>query len=208
MAIVKVWDDVYTEEELEGIWHVLNQIQERGLWDTEERVGSSTEKESGRNKRSGKAAWLGGLRKRKLPDDLHYVNETVAKLFNQGYTADYSEGGLFEKGILLTNSHENLLSYYEDGDRYLAHWDASPYTALTWFCKEPQAFTGGDLFFPELNDLVPFRNNRTVLFPGHLFHEVVTVNLPPDLANQGFGRYCLTQFLNIDPQMHAAEEKK
>jgi hypothetical protein len=205
MSIVKVWDNVYEDEELSEIWRVLETIHEGGLWDSESKVGSAKLKKE--NRRTGRGVWLGSVGKRELPEDLHGINLIVMKLYDKGFTGDYASEGLFERGILLTNSHENLLSYYEDGDRYLPHWDASPYTALTWFCKEPQAFSGGDLYFPELDQTLPFANNRTVIFPGHIWHEVTPVSMSKDKCGLGLGRYCLTQFLRIDSHKHAEETK-
>ena len=198
-ALIKIWDGLYNDQETAEIWRVLDAVQERCLWDTDERVGSATLKTE--NKRQGRGVWLGSSGRQELPDDLHGINEILMKLYD-GPTSEYASEGMFERGILLTNSHQNLLSYYENGDHYKAHWDSSPYTALTWFCREPQAFSGGDLFLPEINETVPFKNHRTVLFPGHVWHEVTPVRMPEELSGQNLGRFCISQFLRIDSHLH------
>lgn len=93
-----------------------------------------------------------------------------------------------------TDEDHTLISYYEDGDYYLPHDDTALYTVLTWFYKEPKSFTGGDFVFPDYNVRIECKNNMTIIFPSIISHSVECVKVDEDKLNQGFGRWCLTQF--------------
>ena len=97
----------------------------------------------------------------------------------------------------LYNNKSTLLSYYEDGDYYSAHQDASVLTAVTHIFKEPQTFQGGDLLFPDFNGEIKVRNNHTVIFPGMINHSVTKVTMNDEDLNKKYGRFCMTQFLHF-----------
>lgn len=198
MSIVKVWDDVYSAEELQVIWEVLDAITERNVWEPEVTVGVATT-ENKQSIKKGRGLWLGGATDQTLPDDLHRINAVLTKTF-KGFTAEYGAEGFWERTILRTNSHSNLLNYYEDGDYYAPHTDHCPFSAITWFLKEPKCFAGGDLYLPEFKKSVEVKNNRMILFPGHLFHQVQPVTMAPEHLGKGLGRYSISQFLIDDVQ--------
>ena len=85
--------------------------------------------------------------------------------------------------------------YYGNGDYYEFHSDRSVITAITWLCKTPKKFIGGDLKFNN-NYIIECVNNRTVVFPSFLPHSVTLLKL--DSIDTGHdGRYAITQFTGI-----------
>ena len=119
---------------------------------------------------------------------------SVLKVFN-GATVEYSRLGFWESSILNTNRHGVLVSYYDDGDEYLDHFDLSSFTILMWFYKEPKRFKGGNLILRDIGEEIEVRNNRMTIIPGHTVHAVpkVTVKGAPEKS----GRYCISIFLNV-----------
>ena len=96
-----------------------------------------------------------------------------------------------------TNSDSTMISYYEDGDHYGAHWDSATTTILRWFFKEPKKFKGGDLFLGDNNIKIECKQNRAVIFPCFLNHSVNKIEMFDDVnSNDKLGRYCITHFLS------------
>lgn len=62
-----------------------------------------------------------------------------------------------------------LLNIYKNNEEYNAHTDNSVLTAITMF--KIGEFTGGELVFPDFDEVVEFKENRLVLFPGCLLHK-------------------------------------
>lgn len=88
----------------------------------------------------------------------------------------------------------NMISYYGPNDYYDSHYDKFQFTALIWVFKEPKKFTGGDLFFEEINRTVEVTNNRMCIFPSYLLHKVNKINMSEDDFRNGYGRYTITHF--------------
>jgi len=89
----------------------------------------------------------------------------------------------------------DLISYYGPDDYYDTHYDLYQFTCLIWLYKEPKKFTGGDLFFPELNKNIQLKNNRMIFFPGYLLHKVDKINMSKQDFENGYGRYTVTHFV-------------
>ena len=100
---------------------------------------------------------------------------------------------------MIENKDFTLISYYENNDYYKAHADTSDITALTWLFKEPKRFTGGDLIFPDTEERIECKNNKIILFPGCIRHQVTEINMEKQHQNQKLGRWCITQFLHSNP---------
>ena len=92
-----------------------------------------------------------------------------------------------------------LLSYYGDGDYYKSHTDSCVCTALTWLHREPKEFKGGDLIFPDHEVTVQCKNNRVLIFPAMINHEVLKIEPVGESLRAGFGRWCITQFMHVSP---------
>tara|TARA_R100001443_G_scaffold1393_1_gene5201 strand:- start:64 stop:765 length:702 start_codon:yes stop_codon:yes gene_type:complete len=106
------------------------------------------------------------------------------------------------------NEDTTLVSYYEDNGYYKAHWDKALLTSCTWFYREPKCFDGGDFilnapYWKEhvLNNSYPpatieSKNNRIVLFPSFIPHQVTPISIKEQHKNErGVGRFTITNFL-------------
>jgi hypothetical protein len=82
-----------------------------------------------------------------------------------------------------------LVNYYGENDYYKPHVDNSVKTFTVFLSKEPDAFSGGDFKFNDLDITIPFKNNSYVVFDQGLTHEVTPVHL-----KKSTGRYSLTYF--------------
>ena len=91
-----------------------------------------------------------------------------------------------------------MISYYENEGYYKKHQDSTILTALTWFYKEPKKFEGGNVVF-SCNDVeveIKCNNNRAVIFPGIIHHQVKTVHMDKEYLNKRCGRFCMSQFMS------------
>ena len=111
---------------------------------------------------------------------------------------EYSELHITNLTTANTNELWFLVSYYENSDYYKPHEDATFATALFWFNKEPQKFTGGDLTFNNTNEVVDYKNNSMIIFPGWARHSVSPVYFDGDGDREG--RYCVTVGMHIVPK--------
>lgn len=93
-----------------------------------------------------------------------------------------------------TSSDTTLISYYEQSDYYKPHKDEAIFTSLCWFNKEPKSYSGGDLTFTDFDITIECKNNRMLVFPSFIKHEVSEVKPNKDKIEKGYGRWCLTQF--------------
>lgn len=107
----------------------------------------------------------------------------------------------FSFGKYLTNTERNniFVNYYENGHYYKSHKDASVVSQITWVYRQPKMFTGGNIFFSDMNETIECLHNRTLFFPGHYFHEVKEVNMndnfkKEDFDNQYYGRFSINNF--------------
>lgn len=87
------------------------------------------------------------------------------------------------------NSHSTLVNFYRDGDFYKSHYDISVLTAVTLFSLGD--ISGGDLVLTEANEVIKFRENRVIIFPGCVPHHAESV-----IAADGSYRVSMVQFLN------------
>lgn len=83
-----------------------------------------------------------------------------------------------------TNWDNHLISLYSDSDYYESHRDSSVITMILYMYKEPKNFTGGELYFPELDTEFNCVNNSAIIFPSTLMHEVKTVQTQCEISNE------------------------
>lgn len=187
-------DDVYSEEELKLIWQELEFLTYSEKWKDPKETGSAVLNE--RILKNNLGVFLDGdngiYRERKTSNILS-VNR---KIMNKEILGEYINLSFGYNSALMSNYDTTLISYYEDSHYYDRHNDRSVFTALTWFYKEPKMFFGGDLIFPDYKKFtIPLKNNRALLFPSFLFHEVEEICMPEH--KPGYGRYCMAQFFMI-----------
>jgi hypothetical protein len=120
------------------------------------------------------------------------------KIFSAPVFKAYAELHPLTKCINVVNSDTTLLSYYESTDHYKPHADVAVVTALSWHYQQPRQFEGGDLVFTDLDETIPVENNMLIVFPSCLRHGVTQVKMKDGVEPwKGFGRYCLSSFMNI-----------
>jgi hypothetical protein len=96
------------------------------------------------------------------------------------------------------NHYTTKIRYYETGEYYRGHTDTSRFTAVSYFFKEPKSFKGGELHFDEFDYTFEIENNSTIIFVGSIMHSTTELTMTDNAQRfSGFGRYAMTQFLNI-----------
>jgi Rps23 Pro-64 3,4-dihydroxylase Tpa1-like proline 4-hydroxylase len=100
------------------------------------------------------------------------------------------------------NSHNCIVSYYEESDYYHAHHDIAMITMLTWLYEEPKAFSGGNLILRDKKDNIVSEieciANRSVLFPSYIRHEVNAIHMDKKDLDQKKGRFTVSQFFHMN----------
>ena len=99
----------------------------------------------------------------------------------------------FKHAIILTRSF--LLNYYEDRNYYKPHPDQGLLTCLHWFYKEPKSFEGGEFIISDYNKKIELANNKMIIFPSQLMHEVTPIIMKEEDKGKKLGRWCITTFL-------------
>lgn len=98
--------------------------------------------------------------------------------------------------LKIINEYFTKIKYYENGNYYRKHEDTSRFTVLTYFYKEPKAFTGGDLYFNDYDYTIPLENNMLVFFVGCISHSSLDVKMNDNYSKcSGYGKYVMNQFL-------------
>ena len=126
---------------------------------------------------------------RKLSDIISLMEKMRQTTFHDYITKTC---GIYN-GFKNTSIDSSMIAYYEDTQYYEPHTDTCKYSILIWINKEPKKFTGGDLILPDLKTKIECKNNRLVLFPGMMFHEVTEVKMKGKYK-LGDGRYCIVHF--------------
>ncbi len=200
LAIV---DNYYTPEELSLVWEELDFLTYKDKLDPPDLTG--TAQIDGKNAKQNSGLFLDSLyAKRELSNIMTVNSESIMRNWNEIMVASHNEKDWFFREISREwlKSNTMLMSYYEDEDYYETHKDAAVITVLHWLYREPKRFKGGDLIFPDYKDDngnpmgVEVVNNRTILFPSCISHQVIPIIMEEKYKNQKLGRYCITQFLH------------
>ena len=189
-------DDYYDEVELQLIWEELEFLS------YPIKLKRATEK-------SGGAVTNGKLVKQNFhryidniysDRELSNILAVNRKLFIDDMGIMKQHGHWFFKNINFTHDWTQV-GYYENNDNYGLHRDSAVITSLTWLHKEPKRYTGGNLFLDGEIE-IECVNNRTLIFPSMITHEVTPVQLEEKYCNQRLGRYCISQFCWADMENH------
>tara|TARA_X000000368_G_scaffold10235_1_gene8151 strand:+ start:173 stop:904 length:732 start_codon:yes stop_codon:yes gene_type:complete len=210
-----VIDNFYSEKELSLIWNELNFFLDGDKFNPPENTGTAYSFKENKPIKKNKGIFLDNLYQERKYSNILTVNRKLYQNFNN-ITSNCKSwwfpciAGSFSAIACDTT----LVSYYEDSDYYESHWDQSVITSLTWFYKEPKVFEGGDLILNSKslrsyssNDIHPLnlmgspekietKNNRMLLFPSVVPHQVTPIKIDPIYKNKGMGRFCITNFLN------------
>ena len=184
-------DDFYNYWEIGQIWSELKELTEADVFLDPHQSWSAVE--HGKFLKNNKCIHLDEYyaKKRQKSDILH-INR---KIFQENLL-ERSENWFFKNFIKTCDYDSTLLSYYEGDNYYRAHSDAAMVTGLYWFYKEPKEFRGGEFLFPDYKIDIEVANNRLLLFPSFIKHQVMEVFLDPKFTDQNMGRWCMTQFLD------------
>lgn len=185
-------ENMYSEDELELIAEELKFLTYPEK--LEEPILSGSAMKDGKVLKENRALFLDDLYKKREISNILKVNR---KLFLSEYLDSYANLNFGYKSIKECNRDTTLISYYENGGYYKPHKDNSMHTAVTWFFREPRLFEGGNLYFSEYNEKIEIKHNMTIMFPSFVLHAVDEITMVEDLPS-GFGRYCMTQFIDIN----------
>ena len=184
-------ENFYNQEELELIWEELNFYTKPGKFLEAKDFGGVVDKTN---------------HHAILLDDLYEKNRDISNILNVNRK-------IFLEEILDTfsNIHDccsiapstnwdiTKVRYYHDGEYYKPHIDVNfQFLAFSYFYKNPKRFKGGELYFPKYNYEYPCYDNSIIFFPGWVEHGVNEVKIEDSDYYDGYGRYAITIFHNIN----------
>jgi Rps23 Pro-64 3,4-dihydroxylase Tpa1-like proline 4-hydroxylase len=182
-------DDMYNSEELNFIWKELDFIQtSNNFLDPYTSGGAMLE---GKVLKNNYGIYLDHRYKDR---DSSLILKISRKLWHEDIVRET------QKHWALTPHFEanldySLLSYYKNSNYYKPHIDAACLTAITWFYKKPKMFDGGDLAFNIGTGYdVECKDNRMILFPSSIPHQVYDISLD-DVNYPEHGRWAMSQFI-------------
>jgi hypothetical protein len=180
-------DDVYTEDEMAQIWREIYFLKSK-FQDPNDTVPAII---GGTVLKKNKALFIDDVYADRGFSDLLRVNR---KVFTADVINAIAELHPAYGAVRSCNVDSTMINYYADGDYYKAHIDTSVFTFITFLVQEPQGFSGGDFLFPDFEYTVKQKNNRVVIFPGCIRHQVTKVKLNTPVSE---GRFSMSQFLNM-----------
>lgn len=186
-------ENFYSSEELKYIWEELEFLTKNKLKDPHETAPAVTE--TGKILKKNKACFLlhEYSNDRTKSPILYYTN----KLYNPNFVKEVSSKHWLFRYLHICNYDAYLVSYYENGDYYDAHYDTSVLTCFIHLFKEPKCFSGGDLYLPEYDYTFKNTNNRLILFPSSIFHQVNPITMKEEHSNSCNGRYTISKFMGV-----------
>ena len=187
-------EDLYSEKELAYIWQELDFLTNPSKLEPSEHI-APTYYYNPPLKQNSSLSLDEIYSKRKISNIL----TTNKKIFDKQILDEFSDLCFSYQNINETNFDVTLLSYYENGGYYNEHSDSALYTCITWFFKEPKAFSGGDFNFNQYDIKMEIKNNMSVIFPSFVSHSFDEIKMSEDFDLQlsGYGMYSMTQFLYI-----------
>jgi hypothetical protein len=186
-------NNLYDEDELKLIWQELDFLTSLNKLESPEKTGAGIDEESEIALKNNRGLFLDDIYTKRNISNILSIN---SKIFLPEILNAFSELSFGYQSIKFTTTDRTLISYYENGGYYKPHEDKAMYTAVTWFFKEPKAFTGGNFYFTDYNITVNIKNNMTVLFPSFVTHSVDKVIMENNNL-VGCGRYSMSQFIFI-----------
>lgn len=186
LEIINLWDEVEKKEMLDEMLH----LEKKGIFKNPEDTGAAVN-EDGVVLKKNKAIYIDEVwTDRSFSNILKHNRKIFDVLDNSLIKESWFFDGLY------TNLDTTMVSYYEDSDYYKPHRDKVKATAVSWFFKEPQKFTGGSLTFTDYNLTFEVSNDLVIIFPSNIKHEVSKISINPEHKGKQNGRFCMSQFLN------------
>jgi len=192
-------ENFYNEEELSLIWEELNFYTKPGKLLPAENFGGIS------HKTNASALWLDAVYRRRGGKDapdysaLSNILTVNRKIFSSDIIEVLSKSDISCRTFTRSNYDATKIRYYHDGEYYKPHTDASSlFIVFTYFYKEPKKFSGGELYFPPYDYEFSCPNNSLIILPAYVEHGVRKVKIKDSDYFDGYGRYCITTFGNIE----------
>jgi hypothetical protein len=182
-----VIDDVYTEDELALIWRELYFL--RGKFEQPSETGSAIAE--GITLKTNTALFIDGIYTDRKFSDILSVNRKVFGVTVLDALAELHPAYGVARWC---DSDYTVLNYYGDNNYYHAHSDVSVFTFITFLVQQSLGYSGGNFLFPDFDYTIEQKNNRLVIFPGCIRHQVTEVKLKTPVSE---GRFSMAQFLNL-----------
>jgi hypothetical protein len=184
--------DVWDQNELDLIWEELNYFTKPGKFITPEDYGAIP------GKTNAMAIALDMIYPKghtNMSNILGLKSTLLSKI--KSSILEWSNIHYSLKPTVNANQSITKLRYYHDGEEYKSHVDC-PYAYLIfmYFHKVPKQFSGGELFFDDFDYEFSCDNNSLILIPGYVRHGVSEVSIQKTQYYQGYGRYCVSMFLD------------
>lgn len=183
--MIHIEDNFFTENELKEVKEevkLLYRFRKRP-----DQTGTATHKQNSNDfKKTGQGVFL---------YDLYYdPNDSPSlkyydKIFKDVFTDKLIKEHILFKHIKQSTRNSVLLNYYGNHEEYKPHTDDTCYTALVML--KIGDIQGGDLEFPELKQIVEFKENRLIIFPGCIDHYA-----HPTICDDNSYRVTLANFIN------------
>ena len=192
-----VIDNWYTQEEASAVWYELD------MFSTQPNKSKADDRQSpvARDRKTGMAksnAWRFHVWDFYTQEGLKMspIHRCLYKQRSKSFhDLMFKAMPLHQNNFVNTNKDATLISYYDKAKYYKPHTDTTQFTCLIWMFKEPKQFFGGNLKLTAADTTIECVNNRMLMFPGYLEHEVTEIKSKNDIEI-GYGRYCITHFYN------------
>jgi hypothetical protein len=180
-------EDLYNDNQLKVIKKEIKTLIPFAVSPNSETIGAATD-ENGEILKNNKSLWV---------DNIYSTNRDASSILKynriifdfkliQTFKSYNAYFGHLEK----SNYDTTMLNYYTNEQQYKPHTDMSLVTVLTFF--KIGDFTGGELVFPDHKEVIPFKENSMVVFPGCILHE----SKPIKTKDKKSYRISMAQFIN------------
>ena len=189
-----IFSNFYNEQELDLIWEELN------FYTKPDKLLEAKDFGGVVGKTNSHALALDSLypKERRSISNILTVNR---KLFEPEVLESFAKVDDCCSIAIECNYDITKVRYYHDGEYYIPHRDTSySWLLFSYFHKKPKKFTGGELFFPDYDYEYNCDHNSAILIPGWVKHGVKEVKIDNSDYYDGYGRYAITLFHNINIQ--------
>ena len=191
-------NNLFNEECLKLVWEELDFLCYD--WKSQADKNPQSAGKWGRNKTSRREFFLEGIFADPSFSNILKANQLTFDGTNSGFSnlklIHKHDHWFFKNALILNRSF--LLNYYEDRNYYKPHPDQGLMTCLHWFYKEPKSFEGGEFIISDYNKKIELANNKMIIFPSMLKHEVTPIEMKEEDKGKKLGRWCITTFLGCE----------
>jgi len=187
-------DNFYSDEELELLWKEMEYLTSPNrMVKSGNGLGTANSTLSATPLSNGHGIFLSDIYREDSYSDILTITD---KIFNPNLLNEIANLHPLYLDVPQLNKSGTKLRYYNDTEEYFSHQDTSRYTMISYFYKEPKAFTGGDLHFKDFDYTIEIKSNRVIFFKSCLYHaSTKLITTKEDKAFSGMGKYSITKFL-------------